>query len=102
MRMTKVLYGIALLPLLAGAALAEPPKQSNDASAKQSLALSHHQQTPAKQPMRLNDKQMDGVTAGMMFGLPSGTILFPGRLPSDPINWPGGMVPSCHIGPACL
>lgn len=52
MSMTRVLYGLAALPLLAGVALAETPKQSNDSKAL------------AKQPMQLSEKQMDGVTAG--------------------------------------
>jgi hypothetical protein len=48
MNITKVLYGLAALPLLAGVALAETPKQSN----------------VAKQPMQLTELQMDKVTAG--------------------------------------
>jgi hypothetical protein len=101
MSTTRLLYGLVALPFLANVALAEPHKQANDASAPHPLTLSHQQKsTPEKQPMQLNEKQMDGVTAGMGLVLP-GMILFPGRLPSDPINWPNG-VPSCHIGPACL
>jgi hypothetical protein len=103
MSTTRLFFALAALPLLAGVALAEPLKQSHDsdASGKQQLTLSHQQKIPpAKQPMQLNEKQMDGVTAGMGLVLP-GMIWFPGRLPSDPINWPNG-VPSCHVGPACL
>jgi hypothetical protein len=48
MKMTSVLYGLAALPLLAGVALAETPKQSN----------------VAKHPMQLSELQMDKVTAG--------------------------------------
>jgi len=48
MRMTKLLYGLAALPLMAGVASAEAPKS-----------------TPvAKKPMQLSEKQMDKVTAG--------------------------------------
>ena len=81
MRMSKVLYGIAALPLLAGVALAETPKQSNDGKVL------------AKQPMQLTEQQMDKVTAGwqfaeidifntgatlvMVYGRPSNTILCP-------------------------
>lgn len=50
--MTRMFFGLAALPLLAGVALAETPKQSNH-----SIAL-------AKQPMLLSEKQMDKVTAG--------------------------------------
>ena len=50
--MKKLLYGLAALPFLAGVALAETPRQSNDSSAS------------AKQPMQLSEKQMDKVTAG--------------------------------------
>ena len=49
---TKILYGIAALPLLAGVAFAETPKQSNDGKVL------------AKQPMQLTEQQMDKVTAG--------------------------------------
>jgi hypothetical protein len=52
MSMTRVLYGLAALPLLAGVALAETPKQSN------------HAKSVAKQPMQLTEQQMDKVTAG--------------------------------------
>jgi hypothetical protein len=104
MSTTRVIFGLTLLPLLAGVALAEPLKQSSNASARQPLALSDQQKSrPAKQPMQLNEKQMDGVTAGMAgFGLPPGTIIYIGGLPSDPINtlWPNPF-PNCHIG-ACL
>ena len=51
MKMTRVFYGLAALPLLAGVALAQP-KPSHDVSA------------PAKQPMQLSEQQMDKVTAG--------------------------------------
>jgi hypothetical protein len=52
MNMTRVICGLAALPLLAGVAMAETPKQSNGGKAL------------TKQPMQLNDKQMDKVTAG--------------------------------------
>jgi hypothetical protein len=52
-QMRTVLYGLAALPLLAGAALAEAPKQAG--------AI-----TTAKQPMQLNDQQMDKVNAGFL------------------------------------
>ena len=52
MRMTRVLYGLAALPLLAGVALAETPQQTNGGKAL------------AKEPMRLTAQQMDKVTAG--------------------------------------
>jgi hypothetical protein len=45
MSMTKLLCGLAILPLVAGIAVAAPLK-------------------PAKQPVQLSDKQMDKVTAG--------------------------------------
>jgi len=45
MSMTKVLCGLAVLPLVAGVAMAQPPK-------------------PAKQPVQLSDRQMDKVSAG--------------------------------------
>ena len=46
--MTKLLYGLAALPFLAGVALAEQPIQ----------------RTATQQPMQLSEKQMDKVTAG--------------------------------------
>ena len=52
MSTTKALYGIVALPLLAGVAFAETPKQSNDGKVL------------AKQPMQLTEQQMDKVTAG--------------------------------------
>jgi len=52
MSMTKLLCGLAALPLIAGVAFAETPKQFNDSK------------IVAKQPMQLNDRQMDKVTAG--------------------------------------
>jgi len=52
MSMTKLLYGLAALPLIAGVALAAPVKQSNDSKAL------------AKQPTQLSEQQMDKVTAG--------------------------------------
>jgi hypothetical protein len=52
MNMTRVLYGLAALPLLAGVAMAETPKQSN------------HGKAITKQPMQLSEQQMDKVTAG--------------------------------------
>jgi hypothetical protein len=55
MRMTRVLYGLAALPLLAGVALAETPQQTNGGKAL------------AKQPMQLTEQQMDKVTAGWQF-----------------------------------
>ena len=55
MRMSRVLYGLAVLPLLAGVALAETPNQSNDSKIL------------AKEPMRLTAQQMDKVTAGWGF-----------------------------------
>lgn len=51
MSMTKLIYGLAALPLLAGVALAEPVKQNDN-------------MTLAKRPMQLSEKQMDKVTAG--------------------------------------
>lgn len=54
MSMTKVLYGLAALPLLMGVAFAAPA-QSN-----QSKAL-------VKQPTQLSEQQMDKVTAGWDF-----------------------------------
>jgi hypothetical protein len=48
MRITKVLYGLLALPLLAGVASAETPKST----------------APAKKPAQLSEKQMDKVTAG--------------------------------------
>jgi hypothetical protein len=48
MSITKLLYGLAALPLIAGVASAETPK---------STAVS-------KKPAQLNEKQMDKVTAG--------------------------------------
>jgi len=55
MSMTKLIYGLAALPLLAGVAFAEPAKQSNDGKGL------------AKQPMQLSNEQMDKVTAGIDF-----------------------------------
>jgi hypothetical protein len=55
MSMTKLLYGLAVLPLLAGVAFAAPAKQSNDGKGL------------AKQPMQLSNEQMDKVTAGIDF-----------------------------------
>jgi hypothetical protein len=52
MSMTRLLYGLATLPLLAGVAFADPPKQSNDSK---------------RQPMQLSNLQMDKVTAGWDF-----------------------------------
>ena len=49
MSMTKVLYGLAALPLLAGVAFAQTPTDSK---------------ASAKQPMQLTEQQMDKVTAG--------------------------------------
>jgi len=56
MCMTKVLCGVAALPLLFGVALAETPKQSNDSKASATSA-----------PIQLNEKQMDRVSAGFKF-----------------------------------
>ena len=53
MRMTSLLYGLAALPLLTGAALAQPPQQSAGGAS-------------AKQPMQLSEQQMDSVTAGFL------------------------------------
>ena len=55
MRMSRVLYGLAALPLLAGVALAQTPSQSIDGKLS------------AKEPMRLTAQQMDKVTAGWGF-----------------------------------
>jgi hypothetical protein len=52
MRVTKLLYGLAALPLVAGVASAEPAKQAT---------------TTAKKPMQLTEQQMDKVTAGVQF-----------------------------------
>jgi hypothetical protein len=52
MNITRVIYGLAALPLLAGVAMAETPKQSNSGKAM------------VKHPIQLNEKQMDKVTAG--------------------------------------
>jgi hypothetical protein len=52
MRMTRLLAGLAALPLLTGIALAETPKQANDSK------------TVAKKPIQLSEKQMDKVSAG--------------------------------------
>jgi hypothetical protein len=52
MRMSRVLYGLAALPLLAGVALAETPNQSSDSKVL------------AKEPMRLTAQQMDKVRPG--------------------------------------
>jgi len=52
MSMTKLLYGLAALPLIAGVASAAPVMQSNDSKAL------------AKQPVQLSEQQMDKVTAG--------------------------------------
>jgi hypothetical protein len=101
MRIAKAFCGIALLPLLASAALAEQPKHSSTILTKQLVLSDQQKNARPKKPMLLNEKQMDGVTAGMMLGLPSGAIIYLGRLPSDPVLWPNG-VPSCHTGPACL
>ena len=49
MSMTKVLYGIAVLPLLASVAFAQTPNDSK---------------VVAKQPIQLTEQQMDKVTAG--------------------------------------
>jgi len=51
MSMTKLLCGVAALPLIAGAALAAPVKQP----------------APVKHPSQLSDRQMDKVTAGIDF-----------------------------------
>jgi hypothetical protein len=48
MSMTKLLYGLAALPLLIGVASAETPKST----------------AAAKKPTQLSEKQMDKVTAG--------------------------------------
>jgi hypothetical protein len=70
MKTSKVISGLSLLPFLAGVAFAQPnvpiPKQSNEASAAQPLTPTHRQSMTVKQPMLLNEKQMDGVTAGAM------------------------------------
>jgi hypothetical protein len=55
MCMTKVLCGVAALPLLFGVALAETPKQSNDSKAS------------AKPAIQLSEQQMDRVSAGFKF-----------------------------------
>jgi hypothetical protein len=49
MSMTKLFYGLAALPLVAGVAYAEPPKSA------------------VKQPLQLNEQQMDKITAGHAF-----------------------------------
>lgn len=51
MSMTRLVYGLAALPLIAGVAFAAPAKQAD------SKAL-------AKQPTQLSEQQMDKVTAG--------------------------------------
>jgi len=48
MSITKLLYGLAALPLIVGVASAETPKST----------------AAAKKPAQLNEKQMDKVTAG--------------------------------------
>jgi hypothetical protein len=53
-QMRTLIYGLAALPLLAGVALAETPK--NVTAVKMS----------AKQPMQLTDQQMDKVNAGFL------------------------------------
>ena len=55
MSMTKILCGLAALPLVAGVALAEPAQQSPIDKAS------------AKQPTQLSEQQMDKVTAGADF-----------------------------------
>ena len=66
--MTKVLFGVAALPLLCGVALAETPKQSDG----------------AKEPMRLSRQQMDTVVAGFGMTL-SATTTNNIKIP-DPFN----------------
>src|SRR5215831_15558751 len=50
MSMTRLVYGLAALPLIMGVAFAAPVKQDSKSS--------------AKQPMQLTEQQMDKVTAG--------------------------------------
>jgi hypothetical protein len=54
MSMTRLVYGLAALPLIAGVAFAAPAKQT------EGKAL-------AKQPTQLSEQQMDKVTAGWDF-----------------------------------
>lgn len=55
MSMTKMLFGLVALPLLAGVAFAAPAPQSDGSKAL------------AKQPTLLSETQMDKVTAGADF-----------------------------------
>jgi hypothetical protein len=84
MRMTKVLCGIAALPLLFGVALAESPKQSNDSKAA------------AKQPIQLSEKQMDQVSAGFKF---FEVDIFNTGLTVVSVYQPGNTIicPSCYL-----
>jgi len=51
MSMTRLVYGLAALPLIMGVAFAAPVKQQDSKAS-------------AKQPMQLTEQQMDKVTAG--------------------------------------
>lgn len=51
MNMTRLVYGLAVLPLIASVAFAAPAKQTDG-------------KTTAKQPMQLSEQQMDKVSAG--------------------------------------
>ena len=91
MSMTKVLCAIAALPFLFGVALAETPKQSSAA---------------AKQPMRLSDKRMDTVTAGLNIAdinCPVCTLAGMGRITIFvPDGWVVPFSCSCSVTPHFL
>jgi hypothetical protein len=78
MSIAKVFYGIALLPLLAGVAMAEPnlpapavvPQISQTAPMPSQTGPAMSQAAPTKhKPKVLADEQMDTVTAGLLITL---------------------------------
>jgi len=90
MSITKLLYGLAALPLIVGVASAETPKST----------------AAAKKPAQLNEKQMDKVTAGWklaeidvsntswtLISVYSGSLPAPGT-GTTPVS---GSCPNCYL-----
>jgi hypothetical protein len=64
MKTSKVIYGLALLPFLAGVALAEPNQPAAAPFASQTSATVSTSSPTKHKPQVLADAQMDNVTAG--------------------------------------